>query len=91
MNRVEVVAAMAEKTGLSKKEAEKVLKAFMNIVAERLKMDEKIQVAGFGTFKAFARKARVGINPQTGGEMVVKAARTPKFRAGKTLKDALNC
>lgn len=90
MNRVEVIAAMAEKTGLSKKEMEKVLKAFMSIVAESLKRNERIQLAGFGTFQAFERKARVGINPQTGGKMIVTEARTPKFRAGKTLKDALN-
>ena len=88
MNKTELVAAMAEKTGLSKKDAEASLKAFTDVVAEELKKGEKIQLVGFGTFEVSERAARTGRNPQTGAEMTIAAS--PKFKAGKALKDSLN-
>ena len=90
MNKTELVAAMAEKAGLSKKDAEAALKAFTETVAEELKKGEKIQLVGFGTFEASERTAREGRNPQTGETMTIAACRAPKFKAGKALKDAVN-
>ena len=90
MNRMELVAAIAEKTELSKKDAEKALKAFTDVVAEELKKGEKIQLVGFGTFEVSERAAREGRHPQTGEAMQIAASKSPKFKAGKALKDALN-
>lgn len=90
MNRMELVAAIAEKTELSKKDAEKALKAFTDVVAEELKKGGKIQLVGFGTFEVSERPAREGRNPQTGKTMQIAASKAPKFKAGKALKDALN-
>lgn len=90
MNKAELVAAMADKTGLSKKDAEKALKAFTDVVAEELKKGEKIQLVGFGTFEVSERAARTGRNPQTGKEMNIPASKAPKFKAGKALKDMIN-
>ena len=90
MNRMELVAVIAEKTELSKKDAEKALKAFTDVVAEELKKGEKIQLVGFGTFEVSERPAREGRNPQTGQTMQIAASKAPKFKAGKALKDALN-
>ena len=90
MNKTELVAAMAEKAGLSKKDAEAALKAFTDVVAEELKKGEKIQLVGFGTFEVSERAARTGRNPQTGAEMTIAASKAPKFKAGKALKDSLN-
>lgn len=90
MNRMELVAAIAEKTELSKKDAEKALKAFTDVVAEELKKGEKIQLVGFGTFEVSERAAREGRNPQTGKTMKIEACKAPKFKAGKALKDAIN-
>ena len=90
MNRMELVAAIAEKTELSKKDAEKALKAFTDVVAEELKKGEKIQLVGFGTFEVSERAAREGRNPHTGEPMPIAASKAPKFKAGKALKDALN-
>lgn len=90
MNRMELVAAIAEKTELSKKDAEKALKAFTDVVAEELKKGEKIQLVGFGTFEVSERAAREGRNPRTGETMVIEASKTPKFKAGKALKDLVN-
>lgn len=90
MNRMELVAAIAEKTELSKKDAEKALKAFTDVVAEELKKGERIQLVGFGTFEAVERAAREGRNPQTGKSMQIAASKAPRFKAGKALKDALN-
>ena len=75
---------------LSKKDAEKALKAFTEVVGEELKKGEKIQVVGFGTFEVSERAAREGRNPQTGETMTIKASKSPKFKAGKALKDSLN-
>ena len=90
MNKADLVAAMAEKAGVSKKDAEASLKAFTDVVAEELKKGEKIQLVGFGTFEVSERAARVGRNPQTGAEMTIAASKAPKFKAGKALKDSLN-
>ena len=90
MNKTELVAAIAEKAELSKKDAEKALKAFTEVVGEELKKGEKIQVVGFGTFDVSERAAREGRNPQTGETMTIKASKSPKFKAGKALKDSLN-
>ena len=90
MNKTELVAAMAEQTNLSKKDVEAALKAFIDVVAEELKKGEKVQLVGFGTFEVSERAAREGRNPQTGETMQIKASKTPKFKAGKALKDAIN-
>ncbi|MGN0356057.1 MAG: HU family DNA-binding protein [Muricoprocola sp.] len=90
MNKTELIAAIAEKTELSKKDAEKALKAFTEVVEEELKKGEKIQLVGFGTFEVSKRAAREGRNPQTGESMTIEASNTPKFKAGKALKDAIN-
>ena len=90
MNKADLVAAMAEKAGVSKKDAEASLKAFTDVFAEELKKGEKIQLVGFGTFEVSERAARTGRNPQTGAEMTIAASKAPKFKAGKALKDSLN-
>ena len=90
MNKTELVAAMAEQAGLSKKDAEKALKAFTDVVAEELKKGEKIQLVGFGTFEVSERAAREGRNPRSGETMTIAACKAPKFKAGKALKDAIN-
>ncbi|MBR2948688.1 MAG: HU family DNA-binding protein [Lachnospiraceae bacterium] len=90
MNKTELVAAIAEEAGLSKKDAEKALKAFTDVVAAELKKGEKIQLVGFGTFEVSERAAREGRNPQTGEAMTIEASKTPKFKAGKALKDSIN-
>ena len=90
MNKTELVVAMAEKTELSKKDAEKALKAFTDVVAEELAKGEKIQLVGFGTFEVVERPAREGRNPKTGESMKIAASKGPKFKAGKALKDVVN-
>ena len=90
MNKTELVAAMAEQAGVSKKDAEKTLKAFTDVVAEVLKKGGKVQLVGFGTFEVSERAAREGRNPQTGKAMKIAASKAPKFKAGKALKDMLN-
>ena len=90
MNKTELVAAIAEKAGLSKKDAEGAVKAFTDTVAEQLKAGEKIQLVGFGTFEVAERAARTGKNPQTGEAIKIPASKAPKFKAGKALKDVVN-
>jgi len=90
MNKTELVAAMADAAGLSKKDTEKALKAFTDVVAEELKKGEKVQLVGFGTFEVSERTAREGRNPQSGAVMKIPASKAPKFKAGKALKDSLN-
>ena len=90
MNKTELIAAMAEQAGVSKKDAEKTLKAFTDVVAAELKKGEKVQLVGFGTFEVSERAAREGRNPQTGKTMKNAASKAPKFKAGKALKDSLN-
>ncbi|MCR5254745.1 MAG: HU family DNA-binding protein [Acetatifactor sp.] len=90
MNKTELVAAMADQAGISKKDAEKALKAFTDVVADELKKGEKIQLVGFGTFEVSNRAARTGKNPRTNEKITIPASKAPKFKAGKALKDALN-
>ena len=90
MNKTELIAAVAEKAEISKKDSEKALKAFVDVVTEQLKADDKVQLVGFGTFEVSKRAAREGRNPQTGKTMKIAACKAPKFKAGKALKDAIN-
>ena len=90
MNKTEFIAAVAEKAEISKKDSEKALKAFVDVVAEQLKAGDKVQLVGFGTFEVSERAAREGRNPQTGKTMKIAACKAPKFKAGKALKDAVN-
>ena len=90
MDKTELVAAVAEQADISKKDAEKALKAFVDVVTEEMKKGEKVQLVGFGTFEVSERAAREGRNPQTGKTMKIEACKAPKFKAGKALKDAVN-
>ncbi len=90
MNKTELIAEIAKKTGLTKKDAEQAVKAFVETVEEQLKKGNKVQLVGFGTFEVSKRTAREGRNPRTGETMKIKATKAPKFKAGKALKDALN-
>lgn len=90
MNKSDLVAAMAEKAEMSKKDTEKVLKAFEEVVTEELAKDGKVQLVGFGTFEVVERAEREGRNPQTGETMVIPKSKAPRFKAGKALKDAIN-
>lgn len=87
MNKTELVAAIAEQASLSKKDTEAALAAFIDVVAGELKKGEKVQLVGFGTFEVSERAARTGRNPQTGETITIAASRSPKFKAGKALKD----
>ena len=90
MNKTELVAAVAEQAGLSRKDAEAAVKAFTDVVADALKNGDKIQLVGFGTFEVSERAAREGRNPKTGESMKIEACKTPKFKAGKALKELVN-
>ena len=90
MNKAELVAAIAENAGLSKKDSEKALAAFVSVVTDELKKGEKVQLVGFGTFEVAERKARTGRNPQTKKAIKIAASKAPKFKAGKALKDTVN-
>ena len=90
MNKTELIAAIADQAGLTKKDSEKALKAFTDVVAAELKKGEKIQLVGFGTFEVSEREKREGRNPRTGETMTIAASKTPKFKAGKQLKDEIN-
>ena len=90
MNKTELVAAMAEQAGVSKKDAEKVLKAFTDVIESELKKGGKVQLVGFGTFEVSERAAREGRNPATRKPIKIPASKAPKFKAGKAFKDALN-
>ncbi len=90
MNKTELVAAMAEQADMTKKDVEKALTAFTEVVAKELRKGGKVQLVGFGTFEVAERAAREGRNPQTGETMQIAAAKAPKFKAGKALKDEVN-
>ena len=89
MNKTELVAAVAEKAELSKKDAEKAVAAMLESVEEALKAGDKVALVGFGTFEVKERAARTGKNPRTGEAVKIPAARVPVFKAGKGLKDAV--
>ncbi len=90
MNKTELIAAVAEKAEISKKDAEKAVKAFTDAVAEELAKGGKVQLVGFGNFEVSERPAREGRNPRTGEIMTIAASKTPKFKPGKALKDEIN-
>jgi len=90
MNKNELITAMAGKAGMSKKDTEKVLKAFEEVVVEELMNGGKVQLVGFGTFDVAERAAREGRNPQTNEPMPIAASKAPRFKVGKALKDAVN-
>ena len=90
MNKTELVANVAEKAGLTKKDAEKAVNALFSSIEEALVKKDKVQMIGFGTFEGKARAARTGRNPQTGDEIKIPASKNPVFKAGKALKEAVN-
>ena len=90
MNKTELVAAIAEQTNMTKKDAEAAVKAFVDVVTDELKKGEKVQLVGFGTFEVSERAARDCRNPRTGESMPIAATKNPKFKAGKALKAAVN-
>lgn len=90
MNKTELIMAMAEKTGFTKKDAEKALSAFVESVEEALLKGDKVQLIGFGSFEVKERAAKEGINPQTKAKMMIPASKSPVFKAGKALKDSVN-
>ena len=90
MNKTELVASIADKAGVSKKDAEAVVSAFTDTVTKELKKGGKVQLVGFGTFEVSSRSARTGRNPQTGEAMKISASKAPKFKAGKAFKDEIN-
>ena len=90
MNKTELVAAVAQKAELSKKDAEKAVAAVTAAITDALCAGDKVQLVGFGTFEVAERAARTGKNPQTGKEIKIPASKAPKFKAGKALKDTVN-
>ena len=90
MNRTELVNVMSEQSGLSKKDCEAAVKAFVDTVTESLKKKEPVQLIGFGTFDVTAKAAREGRNPSTGETIHIAASNAPRFKAGASLKKALN-
>ena len=89
MNKTELIAAVAEKTALSKKDADAAVSAVLGAITDALKAGDKIQLVGFGTFEVRNRAAKQGRNPRTGETMTVPASKVPAFKAGKALKDAV--
>lgn len=90
MNKTELIAAVAEKSGLSRKDAEKAITAALATITDSLKQGEKVQLVGFGVFETRVRPAHKGHNPMTGAEIEIAASKAPAFKAGKALKEALN-
>ena len=90
MNKTELVAAMADQAGLSKKDADAAVAAFVAAVEEALKKGDKVSLVGFGTFEVRTRNARTGINPQTKETIKIAASKAPVFKAGTALKNAVN-
>lgn len=90
VNKSELITSMAEKSELTKKDTEKVLKAFIESVEEALTKGDKVQLVGFGTFEVKSRAARVGRNPRTREEIQIPASKAPVFKPGKDLKDLVN-
>ncbi|MDN5346476.1 MAG: DNA-binding protein HU-beta [Clostridia bacterium] len=90
MNKMELVARVAEKTDLTKKEAEKVVNAVFATIEEALTQGEKVQLVGFGTFEVKERAPRVGRNPRTGEEIEIAATKVPTFKAGKSLREVVS-
>ena len=89
MNKTELITAVAEKTGMSKKDADSAVNAVLDTIIEAVACEEKVQIVGFGTFEARKRAARTGINPQTKQQIKIAASTVPAFKAGKAFKDAV--
>ena len=90
MNKTELIAAVAEKAELSKKDAENAVSAVIASITKSLTEGEKVQIAGFGTFEVRERSERIGRDPRTSEEIIIPASKTPAFKAGKALKDSVN-
>lgn len=90
MNKLEFVEALAKETGFTKKDAEIAVNAYHKIIEKALKKKDKVAFVGFGTYETSKRAARTGRNPQTGEEIKIKASVVPKFKPGKSLKDAIS-
>jgi DNA-binding protein HU-beta len=90
VNKTELVASVAEKVAMTKKDAEKAINAVFDSIEEALAQNDKVQVIGFGTFEVKEREERQGRNPQTGAQITIPASKNPVFKAGKGLKDAVN-
>lgn len=90
LNKTELINSIAEKTGLTKKDSEKSVNAFLQSVEEALQKGDKVSLVGFGTFEVRTRKARTGRNPQTGDPIEIPASKVPAFKAGKALKDSVS-
>ncbi|NLV87351.1 MAG: HU family DNA-binding protein [Clostridiales bacterium] len=90
MNKAELIAEVAEKTGLSKKDCERVVNATLQTISETIETGEKVQLVGFGVFDVKMREARIGRNPKTKEEIQIPASRVPVFKAGKALKDSVD-
>ena len=90
MTKTELLDALAQETGMSRKDTEAFLNAYIKITQETLKRGEELKLVGFGTFRVLERAARTGRNPQSGEIIQIKAAKVPTFKAGKELKDAVN-
>ncbi len=90
MNKTQLIAAVAEKSGLQKKDAEKAVASFIDVIIDAVKNDEKVQIIGFGTFEQRKRAERAGINLQTKEPIVVKACKVPAFKPGKSFKETVN-
>lgn len=89
MKKTDLIAAVAEKAGLTKKDAEKAVSALLDTIVETVANGEKVAVVGFGTFETRERSARVGLNPQTKEKIQIAASKQPAFKAGKAFKDAV--
>lgn len=90
MNKTELIASVAEKAAISKKDADKAIAAFIESVTDALKAGDKVQLVGFGTFEVRERAARTGRNPQTNETITIAASKSPAFKAGKAFKDAVD-
>ncbi|MBR6736483.1 MAG: HU family DNA-binding protein [Oscillospiraceae bacterium] len=90
MTKADLIAVVAEKTGSSKKDSEKMLTAVIDSITEALASGEKVSIVGFGSFEVKTRGARKGINPRTKKEITIEASKLPSFKAGKTLKEAVS-
>ena len=90
MNKTELIAAVAQKSDLTKKDAEKAVKAVFEAISDSLTQGDKVQIIGFGTFEVRQRKAREGRNPRNNDPIKIEASKTPAFKAGKQLKDLVN-
>ncbi|MBQ5889814.1 MAG: HU family DNA-binding protein [Clostridia bacterium] len=90
MNKTELIAAVAEKAAISKKDADKAIAAFVDSITDALKAGDKVQLVGFGTFEVRERAARTGRNPKTKETITIAASKAPAFKAGKAFKDAID-